>query len=334
MPQVIAVIAIIAAVVLFFQYWYITVPVVLVIIGTIKAPSIIRNLRKKRYFASSQFQAQKAAIASVVTEHNEIADYMAEVRSTGSFQIGASSTGIDARYATFDNTSRHNYRRDRNVANYAATNVHNCSLQVVRNAAAEPLKYVAKYFGLKANEETLTDVEALGESISRLESAIKNLQGRENDISQSINPPSFITRYFNEEFMAEVGVQLPEVTIPYPVYRFEYVSAGGNSGQNATVTMDTPTIDAMTEHLAERIKFKQSAAGQRALMTAKFREFIKQRDGYKCKLCDVSVAAEPNLLLEVDHIVPVSRGGMSTAENLQTLCWRCNRSKSNKLPVA
>lgn len=32
----------------------------------------------------------------------------------------------------------------------------------------------------------------------------------------------------------------------------------------------------------------------------------------------------------MDHIEPVSRGGLSIPENLQTLCWRSNRSKSNK----
>lgn len=333
MPQVIAVIAAIVAVALFLQYWYVTIPAVLFIIAAIAAPSVVRNIRKKRYFASEEFQQQKAAIASVVAEHNEIADYMSEIRATGSFQIGTSSTGANAHLATFENTSKHNYRRDRNVAQYAADNVHNCSLQVVRNAASDPLKYVAKYFDVKANEETLADVEALGESISRLEAAIENLGRRENEISRAINPPPFITRYFNDEFMAEIGVELPQVTVPYPTYTFEYVSAGGNSSQNAKVKMDTETIDAMTEYLAERIKFKKSAAGQRALMTAKFRTFIKQRDGYACRLCDVSVAAEPNLLLEVDHIVPVSRGGQSTETNLQTLCWRCNRSKSNKLPA-
>lgn len=331
MPQVIAVIGVLIAVVLFFQYWYVTVPAVLLIIAAIAAPSVIRRIRKKRYFASEEFQEQKAAIASVVAEHNEIASYMADVRATGSFEIGASSTGTNAHFATFQNTSKHNYRRDRNVAQYASANVHNCSLQVVRNAASDPLKYVTKYFNVKANEETLADVEALGESISRLEAAIENLERRESEISHAIDPPAFITRYFNDEFMAEVGVELPQVTVPYPTYRFEYVSAGGNSSQNANVTMDTPTIDAMTEYLAERIKFKKSAAGQRALMTARFRTFIKQRDNYTCQLCAISVAAEPNLLLEVDHIVPVSRGGLSTEENLQTLCWRCNRSKSNKL---
>jgi 5-methylcytosine-specific restriction endonuclease McrA len=69
-------------------------------------------------------------------------------------------------------------------------------------------------------------------------------------------------------------------------------------------------------------------------MTAKLRNFIKERDHFTCKQCSASVAAEPNLLLEVDHIVPVSKGGLSELTNLQTLCWRCNRTKSNKLLTA
>lgn len=38
-------------------------------------------------------------------------------------------------------------------------------------------------------------------------------------------------------------------------------------------------------------------------------------------------------ILEVDHIVPVSKGGLSEPENLQTLCWRCNRAKGAKMPA-
>ena len=67
-------------------------------------------------------------------------------------------------------------------------------------------------------------------------------------------------------------------------------------------------------------------------MTAKLRGAIKARDNYTCRQCSVSLASQPHLLLEVDHIVPVSKGGLSIADNLQTLCWRCNRSKSNKMP--
>ena len=46
-------------------------------------------------------------------------------------------------------------------------------------------------------------------------------------------------------------------------------------------------------------------------------------------LCGAS--ANDGVKLEVDHIVPVSKGGKSTMDNLQTLCERCNRGKRDKL---
>ena len=71
-------------------------------------------------------------------------------------------------------------------------------------------------------------------------------------------------------------------------------------------------------------------AAQVKSVRANLRQHIKERDHFTCKYCGASTEAEPHLLLEIDHIVPVSKGGLTTEENLQTLCWRCNRSKSNK----
>ena len=48
-------------------------------------------------------------------------------------------------------------------------------------------------------------------------------------------------------------------------------------------------------------------------------------------ICGNSTHEEPNLLLEIDHIIPVSKGGCTVEDNLQTLCWKCNRSKSDKI---
>ena len=325
------IVAIVVVGALLVQFWYIVVSIGVIALAVIYVPVLIRYVRMKRYFNSEEFIAQKKAIASVVQEHNEVAAYTAELRSNNSFRLGASMTGAQADLASFVNTSRWGYVRDRNVADYAAPNVHNCSLQIVRNAAADPLRYVIRYFRIEATESTVEDVETLGEQVSRLENAVSNLAEREHTIAGSIDPPSFILEYYSNELMAQVGVELSPIQVPYPEYRFEYVSAGGNSSQHTSVELKIPVIDALVETLSQKIRFAASAAGQRALMTAKLREHIKVRDNHTCQSCAVSVVTEPHLLLEVDHIVPVSRGGLSTVENLQTLCWRCNRTKSNKV---
>ena len=56
------------------------------------------------------------------------------------------------------------------------------------------------------------------------------------------------------------------------------------------------------------------------------RERILEKYNHQCVHC----GSEENL--EIDHIIPVSKGGEGSDENLQVLCRSCNRSKSNKIP--
>lgn len=289
-----------------------------------------RTIRKNRYFGSDHFRALKAEIATVVAEHNDVVDYVENIRTRGSFELGASSTGQYAHLASFENNSTWNNRRDRNVAEYAP-HVHNASLQVVRSASSDPLKYLMKYFSIKADQSTLADVQRVADSISRLEEAVANVKRREADIAAMINPPAFIVKHYLKDFWDQVGVHLSPIAVPYPQYKFQYTSAGGNSGQTTSIQLNTPTLEALSATLVDKIRWSKSAAGQRALMTTKLRSYIKQRDNHTCLNCGVTVAAEPHLLLEVDHIMPVSRGGLSVPENLQTLCWKCNRSKGAKI---
>jgi diadenosine tetraphosphate (Ap4A) HIT family hydrolase len=53
---------------------------------------------------------------------------------------------------------------------------------------------------------------------------------------------------------------------------------------------------------------------------------LKAADG-RCQLCGISAKERP---LDVDHIIPRSRGGKTEIANLQTLCSKCNRSKRNQ----
>lgn len=61
---------------------------------------------------------------------------------------------------------------------------------------------------------------------------------------------------------------------------------------------------------------------QRRVWSTKIRSEIYDRDGNACLYCG---AGEP---LELDHVVPLARGGSDVVTNLQTLCRPCNRKKS------
>ena len=52
---------------------------------------------------------------------------------------------------------------------------------------------------------------------------------------------------------------------------------------------------------------------------------ILQRDRFRCQYCGASAN---ETTLEVDHIVPVSKGGSDDDSNLITACWECNSGKS------
>ena len=55
-------------------------------------------------------------------------------------------------------------------------------------------------------------------------------------------------------------------------------------------------------------------------------QVLAQADG-RCALCGATKKERP---LDVDHIIPRSRGGKTVLENLQLLCSKCNRTKGNK----
>jgi hypothetical protein len=58
-------------------------------------------------------------------------------------------------------------------------------------------------------------------------------------------------------------------------------------------------------------------------VSATTKKIVFTRDGGMCQCCGSSQN------LEYDHIIPFSCGGGSEVSNIQLLCMRCNRSKSN-----
>lgn len=91
----------------------------------------------------------------------------------------------------------------------------------------------------------------------------------------------------------------------------------------------------LSRHVEEEKEQKRETA-RRRYVTKAMKQHVLERDNYTCQICGISKGYVDSLmpglgdylLLEVDHIVPVAKGGSGDDEsNLQTLCWRCNRKK-------
>ena len=65
----------------------------------------------------------------------------------------------------------------------------------------------------------------------------------------------------------------------------------------------------------------------RKSISKKLRFEVFKRDGFKCQYCGESA---PDVILNVDHINPVSKGGDNDVMNLITSCFACNSGKSDR----
>lgn len=67
---------------------------------------------------------------------------------------------------------------------------------------------------------------------------------------------------------------------------------------------------------------------ERKAIPKKTRFNVFKRDGFCCQYCG---SKPPTVVLEIDHVHPVSGGGDNSVDNLITACFDCNRGKSDGL---
>lgn len=114
------------------------------------------------------------------------------------------------------------------------------------------------------------------------------------------------------------------------LYRYDYFNYMPSSDNDYRSVLK-PFIDkCFEEHdwkISKKKKFK------RIHLSKGVRHEVFKRDNYTCQECGAKLGdIKPNgekVKLEVDHIYPVSKGGTNDMNNLQTLCWECNRNKSD-----
>lgn len=291
---------------------------------------LIQILIESIYFNSKKFLTLKNKLQCNIKEYNELHKHIEELKNSF-LEYSTTDYGL----SKYIDNSAYNFKRPNfdQIQNNTPKE-HYCSLSVCRNAQTQPFKYLCKYFYIPINEGSLNKFERIFNDFSYAEEGMRILISERSEIKNEYKKsiPFTIRLFRMNVFFSKLGyAPISNSDSHFPKYSFIYISAGGNSHLTCDITLDIDNLDRFIKYLYNRIELTKTISYQRSLMTKELRDLIKERDNYTCQKCGISIKQEPHLLLEIDHIIPLSKNGKTTIDNLQTLCWKCNRQKSNKL---
>ncbi len=95
--------------------------------------------------------------------------------------------------------------------------------------------------------------------------------------------------------------------------------------QGSAYTVHTSKINIPIPSVVRLCQYKRMPRQNRSVS----RKGIILRDGSTCQYCTSKLPAKE---LTLDHVIPSSRGGDSTWENLVASCFRCNNRKGSRTP--
>lgn len=281
------------------------------------------------YYASDDFAKIKETCNSLNASRKEFNAYIEEKAQSISKLFGTRIVRNETQ-----NEDVYNYIRayKKSITPFTAE----VSAAVFGSAENNPIDYIIKYFYPNKSQykEQIQKLKVLIEELETLKEAKVIIDNYKKDYDQYIqNVPDYVLENDEDGFYQRLGLAIIDEAVLNVEYRFTYTSGGGMAQRSFTVPMNEENIIELINRLESKLTQQALSKEQRALMTSKLRAQIKERDNYTCCQCGNSTSKEPNLLLEVDHIIPIAKGGLTLEENLQTLCWKCNRSKGAKLIV-
>lgn len=282
-----------------------------------------------QYYSSPDFANVKNICNKLMQSQREFNEYIAEKAKSVSKLFGTRVTRNET-----NNEDVYNFIRTykKTVTPFTAE----VSATVFGSAENNPIGYVIKYFYPNKGKykEQIEKLRTLIEELETLKEAKVIIDNYKKQYQEYIKDvPSFILDLDENGFYSRLGFATIDESILEIEYKFVYTSNGGMAQRSFSVPMTEENIIELINQLENKLTTTAQIKEQRALMTRKLRAYIKERDNYTCCICKNSVYNEPNLLLEVDHIIPISKGGMTEENNLQTLCWKCNRAKADKIII-
>ena len=279
------------------------------------------------YYESPSFLKIKETSETLMSTQREFNEYIIQkVQSVSQF------FGVRVVRNETVNNDEYNYIRPykKTITPFTAE----VSAAVFSSAENNPLEYIVKYFypNKKSYPEQIQKLYQLVEELETLRDAKQIIENYKVEYQQYLcDVPDFIIEKDEAGFYSRLGFANIDENVLTVEYKFSYTSGGGMAKRSFTVPMTEETIVELIRCLESKLTASEFVKEQRILMTKKLREFIKKRDNFTCCKCGNSTNKEPNLLLEIDHIIPVAKGGCTVEDNLQTLCWKCNRSKGDKI---
>ena len=286
-----------------------------------------RNQRILEYYDSPAFLKIKGTCEALMSTQREFNEYIKE-------KVAAVSQLFGTRVIRDETISEDKYQYVRPYKKTITPFTAEVSAAVFASAENNPLEYIIKYFYSDKNlyPEQIRKLHLLVEELATLKDAKLIIDNYKKEYQQYINDvPDYVMEEDEAGFYSRLGFANIDENVFAVEYMFSYTSGGGMAKRKFSVPMTEETIVELIRALENKLSTSAFTKEQRALMTNKLREYIKKRDNYTCCNCGNSIHNEPNLLLEIDHIIPVSKGGCTIEDNLQTLCWKCNRAKSNKM---
>ena len=288
---------------------------------------INKNERILEYYRSPEFAKIKGSCKTLMDSQREFNEYINE-------KIKSISTLFGTRVVRNETVNEDEYNYIRPYKKTITPFISEVSATVFSSAENSPLDYVVKYFypNKELYPQQIQNLYKLVEELETLKDAKQIIEKYKADYQKYLTDvPNFIMENDESGFYSRLGFAVINESVLTVEYKFSYTSNGGMAHRSFTIPMTEDTITKLIELLESKLTASAFAKAQRTLMTKKLRESIKTRDNFTCCSCGNSTRIEPNLLLEIDHIIPVSKGGQTVEEHLQTLCWKCNRAKSNKL---
>ncbi len=101
------------------------------------------------------------------------------------------------------------------------------------------------------------------------------------------------------------------------------ISGRAETVATSHLTLHTPSAPYPVPSIVRLKRFVRRPHGRLALS----RRNVLRRDRYTCQYCGKS-----NVELTLDHVIPKSRGGRTSWDNLVAACLRCNAKKGNRTP--